>query len=212
MNEKPVIIIGAGGHAKVLLDILLDTNAKVLGFLDNDASLHGRKIFDIPVLGMDEDIARYSPAEVELVNGIGSVGVVTLRRKIFDKFKDMGFRFRQVIHPSAIISTRATFGDGVQVMAGAVINIGTHIGDDSIINTKASVDHDCHIGNHVHIAPGCTLCGGVSVGDETMIGTGSSVIQGISIGARCLVRAGSNVFHFVPNEHRGYGNPMKFVD
>lgn len=212
MNEKSVIIIGAGGHAKVLLDILLDTDAKVLGFLDSDASLRGTEIFGIPVLGMDDEIARYSPLEVELVNGIGSVGVVTLRRKIFDKFKDMGFRFRQVIHPSAIISNRATLGEGVQIMAGAVINIGTCIGDDSIINTKASVDHDCNIGRHVHIAPGCTLCGGVSVGDGTMIGTGSSVIQGISIGKRCLVGAGSNVFHFVPDESKGYGNPMELAD
>ena len=197
MNEKPVIIIGAGGHARVLLDTLLDTNVKVLGFLDNDTSLHGTEIFGIPVLGMDEEVARYNPEDVELVNGIGSVGVVILRRKIFDKFKAIGYHFQRIIHPSSIISTRAALGEGVQVMAGAVINIGARIGDDSIINTKASVDHDCNIGRHVHIAPGCTLCGGVSVGDETMIGTGSCVIQGISVGARCLVRAGSNVWESV---------------
>ena len=207
-NEKPIIIIGAGGHAKVLLDMLLDIDAKVLGFLDNDASLQGTEIFRIPVLGPDEEITHYNPAEIELVNGIGSIGVAILRRKVFDKFKAQGYHFRQVIHPSAVISSRASLGEGVQVMAGAVVNIGTRIEEDAIINTKASVDHDCRIGRHVHIAPGCTLCGGVSVGDETMIGTGSSVIQGISIGQQCLVGAGSNVLSDVPDESKGFGNPM----
>ena len=208
MREKPVIIIGAGGHGKVLLDALLDMGIQVIGFLDNDAALQGKEIFGIPILGKDEEIVRYQSDEVKLVNGIGSVGVATLRRSVYEKFKAQGFYFRQVIHPFAVISQRAVLEEGVQVMAGAVINIGSRIGEDTIINTRASVDHDCRIGRHVHIAPGCTLSGGVSVGDETLIGTGSSVIQGISIGQRCLIGAGGNVLRDVPDNGKGYGWPF----
>lgn len=210
-KKKPVILIGAGGHAKVLLDILLDTGVPVLGFLDNDASLQKKKIFGLPVLGTDEEIARYSPEEINLVNGIGSVGVASLRKIIFDKFKAQGFCFRRVLHPFAAVSSRAELGEGVQVMAGAVINIGTRVEDNAIINTRASVDHDCHIGRHVHIAPGCTLSGGVIVGEGTLIGTGSSIIQGISIGKRCFIGAGSNVIRDISDERKGYGNPWKPV-
>ena len=211
MREKPVIIIGAGGHGKVLLDILLDTGIQVIGFLDNDAALRGKEIFGIPILGKDEEIVRYQSDEVKLVNGIGSVGVATLRRSVYEKFKAQGFHFRQVIHPSAVISQRAFLEEGVQVMAGAVINIGSRIEEDTIINTRASVDHDCRIGKHVHIAPGVTLSGGVSVGDETLIGTGSSVIQGVSIEERVLVGAGSNVIGNISDNYKGYGNPIRFT-
>ena len=207
MREKPVIIIGAGGHGKVLLDILLNTGIQVIGFLDNDAALRGKEIFGIPILGKDEEIVRYQSDEVKLVNGIGSVGVATLRRNVYEKFKAQGFHFRQVIHPSAVISRRAVLEEGVQVMAGAVINIGSWIGEDTIINTRASVDHDCQIGRHVHIAPGTTLSGGVYVGDETLIGTGSSVIQGIRIGEGSLVGAGSVVIHDVSDHVVMYGVP-----
>ena len=169
----------------------------------------GDSLLGIPILGTDEDIRHYNRKEIELVNGIGSVGVATLRRSVYEKFKAQGFHFRQVIHPSAVISRRAVLEEGVQVMAGAVINIGSRIGEDTIINTRASVDHDCRIGRHVHIAPGVTLSGSVSVGDETLIGTGSSVIQGISIGESSLVGAGSNVINNIPDDCKVYGNPTK---
>lgn len=211
MDKKGVIIIGAGGHGKVLLDILLERGASVLGFLDNDFSLQSQSIYGIPVLGTDEEIRHFNQREIQLVNGIGSVGVATVRRRVFEKFKKQGYYFRQVIHPSAVISSRASLGEGVQVMAGAVINIGSRIGEDTIINTRASVDHDCMIGKHVHIAPGCTLSGGVAVGDETLVGTGSSIIQAISVGERCLVGAGSNVIRNLSCNCRGFGNPLRIV-
>ena len=207
MREKPVIIIGAGGHGKVLLDTLLDMGTQVIGFLDNDAALQGKEIFGIPILGKDEEIVRYQSDEVKLVNGIGSVGMATLRRNVYEKFKAKGSHFRQVIHPSAVISQRTVLEEGVQVMAGAVINIGSRIGEDTIINTRASVDHDCRIGKHAHIAPGVTLSGGVSVGDETLIGMGSSVIQGIGIGSRTVVGAGSLVIRNILDSVTVFGVP-----
>ena len=195
MDEKPIILLGAGGHAKVLLDILLDQGVPVLGISEKTDADIGMMtgLFGIPVIGSDADVLRYLPEEIELVNGIGSTVSTEHRRNIYKKFKEKGYCFRQVIHPTAIISKRAELAEGVQVMAGAVIHIGAQIGENSIVNTKASVDHDCVIGAHVHIAPGVTLSGGVIVGDESHIGTGATVVQGVHIDKNVTVGAGAVV-------------------
>lgn len=193
MKEKPVILLGAGGHAKVLLDILLEKNIEVLGIAEKDGTDLPSGLYGVPVIGSDSDVQQYPPDKVELVNGIGSVGSTALRQKVYERFKRQGYRFTQVIHPRAVVSIRAELGEGVQIMAGAVVNIGTRIKEDSIINTNASVDHDCLIGAHVHIAPGVTLSGGVTVGEGSHIGTGASVMQGIEIGANVIVGAGAVV-------------------
>lgn len=213
MDDKAVIILGAGGHAKVLLDILLSKYVKVIGFLEKDISVAKQKcVYDIPILGDEENIRHYNRETIELVNGIGSVGVGTLRRTVYEKFKRHGYHFRQVIHPSAIVSDRVFLGEGVQVMAGAVINIGCRIEEDAIVNTRVSVDHDCYIGRHVHIAPGSVLSGEVTVGEESLVGVGSSVRQGLVIGRRVLIGAGSNVICNVPDDRVGFGNPLRLQE
>ncbi len=193
MKEKPVILLGAGGHARVLLDILLEKNIEVLGIAEKDGADLPADLYGIPVIGSDSDVQQYPPDKVELVNGIGSIGYIALRQKVYEKFKRQDYCFAQVIHPGAVVSRRAELGEGVQIMAGAVVNIGTCIRGNSIINTNASVDHDCLIGAHVHIAPGVTLSGGVTVGDCSHIGTGASVVQGIEIGGNVIVGAGAVV-------------------
>ncbi len=193
MKGKPVILLGAGGHAKVLLDILLDQNIEILGIAEKDGADLPADLYGVPLIGNDSAVQQYPPDKVELVNGIGSIGSTALRQKVYEKFKRQGYRFPQVIHPGAVVSQRAELGEGVQIMAGAVVNIGTRIKEDSIINTNASVDHDCLIGAHVHIAPGVTLSGGVTVGEGSHIGTGASVMQGIEIGANVIVGAGAVV-------------------
>lgn len=193
MKGKPVILLGAGGHAKVLLDILLDQNIEILGIAEKDGADLPADLYGVPVIGSDSDVQQYPPDKVELVNGIGSISSTALRQKVYEKFKRQGYRFPQVIHLRAVVSRRAELGEGVQIMAGAVVNIGTRIRENSIINTNASVDHDCDIGAHVHIAPGVTLSGGVTVGDGGHIGTGASVVQGIIIGRNAFVEAGGLV-------------------
>ena len=197
MKEKPVILLGAGGHAKVLLDILLEQNIEVLGIVEKDGADLPSDMYGIPVIGTDSDVQQYQPDKVGLVNGIGSIGPTALRQKVYEKFRRQGYCFPQVIHPGAVVSRRAELGEGVQIMAGAVVNIGTRVKENSIINTNASVDHDCLIGAHVHIAPGVTLSGGVTVGNGSHIGTGASVVQGIEIGANVIVGAGAVVVNTV---------------
>lgn len=190
---NPVILIGAGGHARVLLDALELNGAKVLGLVDADASLANRDVMGYPVLGNDDVLAQYAPGSVELVNAIGSVDSMQRRRSVYENLRRTGHAFASVIHPRATLSRHAQMAAGVQVMAGAVVQPGASLGENTIVNTGATVDHDCRVAAHVHIAPGVTLSGNVQVGEETHVGAGATVIQGVRIGARCLIAAGAVV-------------------
>lgn len=207
--NKPVIVLGAGGHAKVLIQTLLLNDINIIGILDHKDIEMGRKVMGISIIGTDDSVLRYSTQDILLVNGLGSVKSMVAREKLFAEMKRQGYMFTAVIHPSAIIASDVTFGEGVQIMAGAIVQPGCYVGDNSLINTRVAVDHDCHIGDHVHIAPGATLSGGVSVGSETHIGTGATIIQGIGIGRQCLVAAGSVVIHDVPDGQIVMGVPAR---
>lgn len=205
----PVIILGAGGHAKVLIDSLLAGAAIIAGIVDPDPALVGAKILGIPVLGGDGVVNEFPPSEIQLVNGLGSVGLPAKRQRLFEEFKIMGYTFATVVHPSTVVASDVELGEGAQVMAGAVIQPGSRIGCNVIVNTRASVDHDCIIGDHVHIAPGVTISGGVSVGACSHIGTGATLIQGISIGSGCLIAAGAVVINNIDDGARVRGVPAR---
>ncbi len=206
--NKPVIIIGAGDHAKVLLDILLEQNVNVIGLTDKSIS-KGTCIYGVPVIGDDSEILKYKTDEIELVNGIGSVENTLIRQKVFSSLKEKSFFFRSVIHEASIVSKRAKLGEGVQLLAGAIVNIEAEIDDNTIINTKSSIDHGCVIGKHCHIAPGCSFSGCVRIGDCTHIGTGTSIIQGINIGKNVLIGAGSVVINDVSDNEKAFGVPAR---
>lgn len=193
MTEAPVILVGAGGHALVLLEALALARTEVLGLIDSDPTLAGRKLLGFSVLGGDEVLLGRAPGTFRLVNAIGSARSMERRRSVYEHHRGAGHAFASVLHPSAIVSRHALAAPGVQIMAGAVVQAGAGIGENTIVNTGATVDHDCRIGAHVHLAPGVTLCGNVQVGDETHVGAGATVIQGVRIGARCTVAAGAVV-------------------
>lgn len=207
-DSKPVIILGAGDHAKVLLDILLEQNVTVIGLTDKSIS-KGTCIYGVPVIGDDSEILKYKTDEIELVNGIGSVGNTSIRQKVFSSLKEKGYFFRSVIHESSILSKRAKLGEGVQLLAGTIVNTEAEIDDNTIINTKTSIDHGCVIGKHCHIAPGCSFSGCVRIGDCTHIGTGTSIIQGINIGKNVLIGAGSVVINDVSDNEKAFGVPAR---
>lgn len=208
---KPVIIVGAGGHAKVLLDALLCSERKVIGLTDFDKQKWESLVNGVPVLGGDEVVFSYSIDEIELVNGMGSVGSMDKRKNIYEYFKSKAYLFSNVIHPSAIVSSNAVLANGVQLLPGCIVNTGAFIGDNSIVNTRASIDHDVSIGSHVHIAPGVTISGGVTIGDCTHIGTGATVIQGVHIGSHVLIGAGAVVVKDIPDNCKAYGVPAREV-
>jgi sugar O-acyltransferase (sialic acid O-acetyltransferase NeuD family) len=208
------VIIGAGGHARVLADALCAGGASLLGFTDPDASLHGRVFCGAPVLGDDGELSRWTPAAVTLVNGLGGIGAQAagFRARLQSALEGGGWRFAGVRHPSAIVSRFATLADDVQVLAQGVVQAGAHIARGCILNTGCIVEHDVQVEEFSHVAPRALLCGDVRIGAGTHVGAGAVVRQGIVLGPRTVVGAGAVVVKAfagdgllvgVPATHRG---------
>lgn len=201
MNE--VIVAGAGAHCKVVLDILMDsTDYKVIGLLDSDV---GKKIFDIPVIGTDEELERLYRQGVRC--GFVAIGSNTVRRKVQEKMEKIGFELITPVSRHAVISRFATVAPGTVVMPGAIVNAGAKIGRGCIINTNCSVDHDCRIGDFCHVAPGCAVSGSTHVGANVFLGTGTRVIDYITIGENTMVGAGATVIADLPPNCLAVGTP-----
>ena len=208
MSAAPVIVLGGGGHARVIVDILLACRRTVIGFVDqvpDKPPLYGvRQLGDFAQIA-----AGYGPDKVQLANGIGSISTPGARLDWYVYFKDRNYEFAPCIHPGSIVSPHAEVAEGGQVMAGAVLQPGAVVGENALINTRASIDHDCRLGAHVHIAPGATLSGEVIVGERTHIGAGAVVIQCMQIGSDCIVGAGAVVVRDVPSGMTVKGVPAK---
>lgn len=196
--SKPIIIIGAGGHAKVLAEALRLSSRRILGFVTPDIEA-GSEFFGSKILGNDSIILDYSTDEIELVNGVGALPGKYHRWNLAAKMREKSYNFTTVIHPDAVIASDAVLEEGVQVMAGVVVQPTTTIGRDTIINTGVLLDHDCDIAENCHLSPGVVCGGGVSVGVNTHIGLGTKIIQGINVGNACVIAAGSTIYQDVPS-------------
>lgn len=186
-----LIVLGAGGHARVLIDALQAAGRRVLGC--TDAAAHGSVLPGVPVLGDDTVLARHDPAQVQLVNGLGSVGDPSRRRALQQRLEAAGWTFARVHHPAATVSPHARLGSDTQLLAGAVVQAGAVLGRGVIVNTAAVVEHDVQLGDWVHVAPRACLLGGASVGADSHIGAGAVVGAGLRLGPRCLVGLGAVV-------------------
>jgi UDP-perosamine 4-acetyltransferase len=145
----------------------------------------------IEILGNDEIAATFDSQTVSLVNALGQLPGKTRRFELFLQWQARGFRFNDLIHPSAVCATDSRLCGGVQIMAGVVLQPDVEIGENSIINTGALIDHDCRVGKHVHIAPGAILCGGVTLADHVFIGAGAVIGPGVTVHSHAIV--GANV-------------------
>ena len=180
-----VLILGAGGHGKVVADILLKQGMSVLGFLDDDPALWGNEQLGIPILGGIDQFARYSPEG--LVLGIGSN------------------RVRQ-----RIVTRLGGCAEPLWIAANVVINADSSIGDHVIVNTGATVDHDCTLCDFCHVAPGVHLAGGVTIGTGTLMGIGSVTIPLCSIGEWSTIGAGATVIRDIPSRVTAIGTPARW--
>lgn len=205
---SPVLIIGAGDHARVVLATLRALGAEVLGW--SAESIRKESPGDPPLIAPHE-IEGMDRGSLRLVNGIGSIGKVTQRADVFLRYKAVGFRFRSVVHPAAYLSSQASCGEGTQVMAGAVVQCGSQLGENVLVNTGAVVDHDCIIGRHCHIASGAVLSGAVSVGDAAHIGAGAVARQYVRIGTAAVIGAGAVVIADVPSDRTFVGVPARDI-
>ena len=203
---KGNLIIGAGGHGKVIADLMQCQGIAVIGFLDDDLSLIGQQVLGLPVLGKTDQWIDFEPTG--LVVGVGDN---TIRRKIVDRLlqHDAALPWVTLVHPNAVVAASVRLGVGTVVMAGAIINADTVVGDHAIVNTGATIDHDCEIGSFVHIAPGTNLAGGVTVGEGTLIGISACVIPLKKIGRETVVGAGAVVIDDIPDNVVAKGNPAR---
>jgi sugar O-acyltransferase (sialic acid O-acetyltransferase NeuD family) len=200
----PVIVIGGGGHGRVVIEAVLRSGMEILGVVDPDRGVAAVLPKSVPWLGDDQILADHPPAGCMLANGIGGVGTAR-RRLVFEKFGLAGYAFLSLRHPSATVASDVVLGEGCQVMAGAVLQPGAQVGVNAIVNTRAAVDHDCRIGAHAHIAPGAVLCGHVEIGANTHLGAGAVVIQVVRIGSGSIVGAGTTVLRDVGDNIIVYG-------
>lgn len=188
---RPLVLIGAGGHARVLLALARAAGHSIHGVCDPQLAANGITSWEgLEVLGDDVALERLLPDRVALLLGIGLLAKGSLRERLYALWCSRGYDFPTVVHPNAWVAPGVVLRHGVQVMAGAVIQPSCEIGENSIVNTSASIDHDCYIGSHVHVAPGATLCGAVTVEDKAFIGAGATVIQGVRVGVGAVVGAG----------------------
>jgi sugar O-acyltransferase (sialic acid O-acetyltransferase NeuD family) len=207
LENRRLVMLGAGGHAKVLLDALTSSGVRVYGVVDPVLAETDEFWRGIAVIGNEDELLKIGPAEIVLVNGIGSLPGKSLRQQLFAQFRTAGFSFMSVVHTSALMGSGVVLGEGVQLMAGSIVQADSTIGDNSIVNTGALIDHDCVVGSHVHIAPGVVISGGVKVGNGAHIGTGASIIQGVAIGAGAVIGAGTVVLKDIPDYHKLLGHP-----
>jgi sugar O-acyltransferase (sialic acid O-acetyltransferase NeuD family) len=193
-----LIVLCAGGHARVVIEALLSRGIRPAAVADRDVARVGEAIGGVPIRGSDDDILMMAASDVELANGLGNRASradsgLAGRRALFGRFATRGYRFPVISHVSAVIASDAQLGNGAQVMAGAVIQPAARIGRNVVVNTRAVVEHDCIIGDHAHVAPGAVLCGGVSIGESVHVGAGAVVLVGVTVGAGAVIAAGAVV-------------------
>jgi sugar O-acyltransferase (sialic acid O-acetyltransferase NeuD family) len=206
---KDLLVIGSGGHAKVVIDLALQSAEwRIVGVLDDAANAIGKAVLGCAVIGATDRIADFLRSGTAFVIAIGANDV---RERLQETATSSGLVAATLIHPSAVVAGSVEIGEGSVVMAGAVINADARIGHGVIVNTGAVIEHDCQIGDYCHVAPGATLCGSVSVGRRSLVGVGASVIPGISIGGDCVIGAGAAVVGPVPSGARFSGVPARFV-
>lgn len=201
VENRRLVIIGAGGHGKVIADIAERNGYREIVFLDDNKAV--TECAGYPVIGGSQDVDRL---DTDVILGIGDAKV---RRRIQESLKNMNLV--TLIHPDAVVARDVILGEGTVVMAGAVINPGTEVGRGCIINTCSSVDHDCKVGDFVHVAVGSHLCGMVVVGDEAWVGAGATISNNISVCHGCVIGAGAVVVKNIEQEGTYVGVPVRKV-
>lgn len=201
--KEPVIVLGAGGHAKVIIEILEEREQfEIAGCVSRRP---GGEVLGVPILGDDGILPALYAQGVRKV--FVAIGENRARRGAMERAVAAGFELINAVSRHSVVSPRARLGSGVAIMPGAVVNVMSRIGDGAIVNTGATVDHDCDIGQWVHIAPGTNLAGGVTIGEGVFLGIGSRVLPGISVGSWTTVGAGAVVVADLPGGVTAMGVP-----
>jgi sugar O-acyltransferase, sialic acid O-acetyltransferase NeuD family len=208
--SKKILLIGGGGHCCSVLDSLFSCgDYEQIGVIEQN-NKNKESIMGVPIIGTDEDLfLLYKRGWQNAFITLGSVGDSTVRRKIYNTLREIGYRIPVIADSTAIVGKNVQVGEGVFIGKRAVVNAGVCIKHCAIINSGAIVEHDCMIGSFSHISSGAVVCGQVKVGDDSHIGAASVIKQSIYIGNNALIGAGSVVVKDLPDAVLAYGNPCE---
>ena len=190
---KPILLLGAGGHARACIDVIEAEGIFTIGGLLGSVEEVGTRLLGYPVLGTDAELPALRREYPHALVSVGQIKIAELRIRLFELALASGFRLPTVISPRACVSRHAAIGMGTIVMHGAVVNAAARIGRNCIINSMALVEHDTIVGDHCHVSTAAALNSGVQVGEGTFIGSNVCVRQGVRIGERCVVGMGQRV-------------------
>ena len=201
MTPEPVLVLGGGGHAKVVVALLRAAGHPIAGVLDDDPRTHGRQLLGAPILG------PCSMASERPEAAIVAVGDNRTRWELVRSLQVS--RWLTAVHPTAYVDPTASLGEGAVVMAGAVVQAESVVGAHCIVNTNATVDHDCTVGAYAHVASGATLTGGVCLAEGVFVGAGATCLPGVAVGDWSVVGAGAAVNRPVPARSMAKGVPAR---
>ena len=209
MPMRRVFLIGASGHAKVIIDAMEKQGIYDIAYLvDDNPALKGTTVLGYMIIGGKEALLEEN-AKSPIEFGFVAIGNNETREYLANWLLKTGFQLATVVHPSAQLAKDVLLGEGSVVMANAVINSGTTIGMNTIINTAATIDHDCVVGSAVHVGPGVSVCGGVTIGDRVLVGVGAAIIPNLKIGTAAVIGAGATVVDDVPDGICVGGTPAR---
>jgi sugar O-acyltransferase (sialic acid O-acetyltransferase NeuD family) len=194
-ESQSVLIYGAGGHGRVVLDAALSVpSLHVVGVLDDDPALRGLRVLGVEVMGDASILTQQMLRGCRVVVAIGDADA---RASVVARVEAVGLQFRSIIHPTAFAARETSIGDGAMILPMAVVHTGASIGAHAIVNTGAIVEHDCRVGDYAHVAPGARLGGGAVIGRAAVVGIGASVLPGVCVGECAVVGAGAAVIEDV---------------
>jgi len=206
---EKILVCGAGGHGKVVIDAIeREEKRKILGVIDDNANLHGKDYYGYEVIGGFDRLDGNAYKDCRFILAIARNNI---RRILQRRLESLDYEFVSIIHPSALIAKGVSIGPGSMIMANTVINPSAKIGTSVVVNTGAIIEHDCVIDDFTHIGPGVHLAGAVSVGAGSFVGIGASVIEFIKIGSSSIIGAGAVVVDDVPDNVTAVGVPARIL-
>ncbi|PNR95886.1 acetyltransferase [Petrotoga olearia] len=210
--SNSIVLVGGGGHCKVVLDVIKENNYYDEIFISDLKENIGKEILDIRIKYVDEQLADlYNKGINFAFVSMGKININDQRMKLYKKIKNIGFKIPTIISKSSNVSIYTVISGGTFIGKNAIVNPGVKIGENCIINTGAIVEHDCIIGDNVHIGPGAVLSGGVKIGENSFIGTGVTIIQNTNIVGNTLIGAGAVVIKNIARSGVYVGNPAKEI-
>ncbi len=202
MTVKPIVLVGAGGHARACIDVIEQTEGfEIIGLVGMPDEL-GTSVLGYPVLGTDQNLPELHQKSPNALITLGQIKTPEHRIRLFELLVQKGFRLPTIVSPRGYVSRHARVGEGTIVMHGAVVNAGARIGRNCILNTYSLVEHDVVIGDHCHVSTATVINGGVQVESGTFIGSNSSVRELIRVGQNCLIGMAQGVLSNVEDGSR----------